>query len=206
MSAMVSAVYIVDDDPAVLDSLVVLLGLQGFATRAYSSAEAFLEECGAEWAGCVLADLRLPGRSGLELQLEMAERGIRLPLVMITAHGDVGAARASFKSGVVDFLEKPLDNAQLVSAVRAALERDERQRAQKQLSDDTVRHLARLTGREKEILQRVLAGRHNREIAVELGISARTVEAHKARIMAKLGVERLPDLVRLVGAMGTLDD
>lgn len=195
---MEPTVFIVDDDPAVLDSLVVLLGLQRFSTRAFASAEKFLAAWAPDWAGCVVADLRMPGMSGLELQLAMAERGIDLPLVMITAHGDVAAARASFKSGAVDFLEKPLDNTQLIHAVRSALERAKQHRVHAQHSAQVSRQLARLTDREREVLDRVVAGRHNREIAAELGISARTVEAHKARLMAKLDVERLPDLVRMV--------
>lgn len=197
MSDAEATVFIVDDDPAVLDSLVVLLGLQGFVTRPYASAEAFLEDWSPNCAGCLLLDLRMPRRSGLELQRVMGERGIGLPVVMITAHGDISAARAAFKSGAVDFLEKPLDGQQLLGAVQAALERDRENRRSAQQSAEVSRQLARLTEREREVLEHVVAGRHNREIAVELGISARTVEAHKARLMAKLGVERVPDLVRL---------
>jgi len=199
---MDSTVFIVDDDPAVLDSLVVLLGLQGFETRPFASAEAFLEAWTPQWTGCVLVDLRMPGQSGFELQLAMTERGIALPFIMMTAHGDISAARASFKSGAVDFLEKPLDNKHLISAVRTALEREREQRASAARTAAVSRLLGRLTEREHEVLERVVAGRHNREIAAELGISARTVEAHKARLMAKLGVERLPDLVRLVEGKG----
>jgi len=195
-------IYIIDDDPAVLDSLVVLLGLQGFRTQPFPGADAFLDAWSAEWTGCVLVDLRMPGKSGLELQLAMAELGITLPVVMITAHGDVSAARAAFKSGAVDFLEKPLDNRQLNHAIRTALERDRVERDRTRKSADASRQLARLTDREKEVLERVVAGRHNREIAAELGISARTVEAHKGRLMSKLGVERIPDLVRLVAGTG----
>ena len=195
-------VYIVDDDAAVRDSLLVLLGVQGFATRAFPSAEAFLEACTPDCAGCVLLDLRMPGRNGLALQREMVDRGIALPVIMITAHGDISAVRASFKSGAVDFLEKPLDNAQLIAAVRAALERDAAHRADAERAAHVGRQLDRLTPREREVLTRVVAGRHNREIAVELRISARTVEVHKAKIMDKLGVERLPDLIRLVGTRG----
>jgi FixJ family two-component response regulator len=195
-------IYIIDDDPAVLDSLVVLLGLQGFRTQPFPGADAFLDAWSAEWTGCVLVDLRMPGKSGLELQLAMAELGITLPVVMITAHGDVSAARAAFKSGAVDFLEKPLDMKQLDHAVRTALERERVEREQARRSAAATRQLARLTDREKEVLERVVAGRHNREIAAELGISPRTVEAHKGRLMAKLGVERIPDLVRLVAGTG----
>ena len=191
-------VHIIDDDSAVLDSLVLLLGLQGHATRAFSGADAFLDAWSESWRGCVVVDLRMPGKSGLELQREMIARGITLPIVMVTAHGDVSAARASLKSGAVDFLEKPLDNAQLISAVRTALERDERERASARESAELQQQIERLTPREREVLDGVLAGRHNREIAAALGISARTVEVYKARVMAKLGVERVPELVRRV--------
>jgi FixJ family two-component response regulator len=176
-------VHIVDDDPAVLDSLVVLLNLQGLRTRAFGSAEAFLDACAPDWAGCVLVDLRMPGKSGLELQQELAARGIALPVIMITAHGDIAAARASFKSGAVDFLEKPLDNRQLISAINVALARDAEQRARAGSAAELNRQLSRLTEREREVLEHVVAGRHNREIAALLGISARTVEAHYARVM-----------------------
>ena len=193
-----STVFIIDDDLAVLDSLVLLLGLQGYATRAFSSADDFLKSWSESWRGCVVADLRMPEKSGLELQREMIARGITLPIVIITAHGDVSAARASLKAGAVDFLEKPLDNAQLVSAVRAALERDERERASAREIVELHQQIERLTPREREVLDGVLAGRHNREIAAALGISARTIEVYKARVMAKLGVERVPELVRRV--------
>ena len=195
---MQPSVFIVDDDPAVLDSLVVLLRLQGFQTRAFASAEAFLQSYDSQWSGCVVLDLRMPGKSGLELQRDMAQRNIRLPVIMITAHGDISAARESFKSGAVDFLEKPLDNQQLVAAIETALARDSQHREEARRSAQVERQLAKLTAREREVLDLVVAGRHNREIAEELRISARTVEAHKARLMAKLGVERLPDLVRLL--------
>ena len=197
---MEPSVFIVDDDPAVLDSLVVLLRLQGFRTRAFPSAEAFLEAYAPEWNGCVVLDLRMPGKSGLELQHEMAQRNILLPVIMITAHGDISAARESFKSGAVDFLEKPLDNKQLVAAVEVALARDAAQRDHAGRTARAEQQLAKLTAREREVLEHMLAGHHNREIAEALGISARTVEAHKAHVMTKLGVERLPDLVRLFAA------
>lgn len=196
-------VFVVDDDDAVRDSLVVLLNLQGYRTRAFPHAEAFLEAYSADWHGCVLLDLRMPGMSGLELQHAFDERGIALPIVMITAHGDVAAARASFKAGVVDFLEKPLDNAQLVHAVSTALLRARMQRESSARASALEQQLARLTERERQVLELIVAGRHNREIAVELGISARTVEVHKARVMTKLGVDRLTDLVRMMSAGGS---
>lgn len=190
-------VYIIDDDAAVRDSLGLLLGLQGYVTRVFASAGEFLDACTPDWTGCVLADLRMPGKSGLELQSELGVRGIALPLIIITAHGDVAAARTSLKAGAVDFLEKPLDSAQLIAAVQGALQREAERLRAADAAARTERLLARLTDREHEVLDLVIAGRHNREIAAALGISVRTVEAHKARVMAKLGVERLPDLLRL---------
>lgn len=190
-------IYIIDDDAAVRDSLGLLLGLQGYVTRVFASAGEFLDACTPDWTGCVLADLRMPGKSGLELQSELGVRGIALPLIIITAHGDVAAARTSLKAGAVDFLEKPLDSAQLIAAVQGALQREAERLRAADAAARTERLLARLTDREHEVLDLVIAGRHNREIAAALGISVRTVEAHKARVMAKLGVERLPDLLRL---------
>lgn len=190
-------IYIIDDDAAVRDSLGLLLGLQGYVTRVFASAGEFLDACTPDWTGCVLADLRMPGKSGLELQSELGVRGIALPLIIITAHGDVAAARTSLKAGAVDFLEKPLDSAQLIAAVQGALQREAERLRAADAAARTERLLARLTDREHEVLDLVIAGRHNREIAAALGISVRTVEAHKAHVMAKLGVERLPDLLRL---------
>jgi RNA polymerase sigma factor (sigma-70 family) len=190
--------HIIDDDPSVRDSLSLLLQLHGYETATYPCADAFLAACTRGWAGCILADLRMPGRSGLELQAALQARGIPLPLIIITAHGDVSAARTSLKAGAVDFLEKPLDTQQLLAAVNAALERERARLVAERESARVHALLERLTGREREVLREVLAGRHNREIAELLGISARTAEAHKARVMAKLGVQRLPDLVRLL--------
>jgi RNA polymerase sigma factor (sigma-70 family) len=198
VSGPVTCVYIIDDDAAVLDSLRLLVSLHGFETATFESAEAFLAACSGDWTGVVLVDLRMPGMSGLELQGELQARGVRLPLVMITAHGETSAARRSLKSGAVDFLEKPLDSAQLLSAIRDGMKR-EADRLEREGQQATVsRHLAKLTPREREVLERVVAGRHNREIACELQISARTVEVYKARLMAKMGVERIPDLLRLL--------
>jgi RNA polymerase sigma factor (sigma-70 family) len=191
-------IYIIDDDAAVLDSLGLLVRLHGFDTAAFESAEAFLAAYSSAWSGVVLVDLRMPGMSGLEFQSELAARGVPLPLIMITAHGETSAARRSLKSGAVDFLEKPIDSAQLLSAIEDALKREAQRLLRSEQQAQMRRQLARLTPREREVLDRVVAGRHNREIAGELGISARTVEVYKARLMAKMGVERIPDLLRMV--------
>jgi RNA polymerase sigma factor (sigma-70 family) len=191
-------VYIIDDDAAVRDSLALLLRLHGFDTVEFDSAEAFLSAVNADWSGIVLVDLRMPGMSGLEMQSELLARKIELPVIVITAHGETSAARTSFKSGAVDFLEKPIDRDQLLNAVREGLGiESERVRRASQAAAVT-RQIERLTPREREVLDRVVAGKHNREIAEELAISVRTVEVHKARVLAKMGVERVADLLRIV--------
>jgi len=191
-------VFIVDDDAGVRDSLAMLLELKGFRTRSFADAEAFLAEYRPDWPGCLVLDLRMPGMSGLELQAELARRGAPLPVIIITAHGDVATTRSALKGGAVDFIEKPIDDEALVAAIAAALDRDARGRERAQAAAGAAERFARLTAREREVLALVADGRHNREIAVALGISPRTVEVYKARMMEKLQVRRVPDLVRLV--------
>lgn len=194
----VATVFIVDDDAAVRDSLAMLLELKGFHTRTYATAEDFLERYRAEWAGCLVLDLRMTGMSGLELQTELARRGVRLPVIIVTAHGDVPTARAAFKAGAVDFIEKPVDDEALIAAIAGAMDRDARERREAALRVSVAERLERLTPREREVLDLVADGRHNREIAALLSISPRTVEVYKARLMEKLQVQRVPELVRLV--------
>jgi RNA polymerase sigma factor (sigma-70 family) len=189
-------VFIVDDDPAMRDSLALMLGLLGYATAAFDSAEAFLSAWRGTLAGCIVADLRLPGRSGLDLQAELRARGSRLPFVIITAHGDVPSARAAFQSDAVDFLEKPFDDAALCAAIERGLQRESR-RVESALAHADVEHkLARLTSREREVLALVGKGLHAKEIAASLEISPRTVEVHKARLMTKLDARNVAELVR----------
>ena len=140
----------------------------------------------------------MSGMGGLALQSELSRRGILLPVIVITGHGDLAASRAAFKGGAVDFIEKPVDQAVLLPAVRTAFARDEIRHAREVQQGEFERRLARLSDRERQILDRVVAGQHNREIAAELSISARTVEVYKAKVMDKLGAERLPELIRLV--------
>ncbi|HZP87406.1 MAG TPA: response regulator [Burkholderiales bacterium] len=190
-------VYIVDDDAAVRDSLDVLLRVRGHATRSYSSGSDFLSEVDRNARGCVLLDLRMPGLDGLAIQSMLSSRDITLPVIMLTAHGDVATTRAAMKAGAFDFLEKPFDDDVLRSTIDAALARDTEARAETDRRTELSRLVDRLSARERQVLACVVAGRHNREIAVELGISPRTVEVYKARVMEKLRVERLPDLIRI---------
>jgi RNA polymerase sigma factor (sigma-70 family) len=191
------AVYVVDDDASIRDSLALMLGLAGYATRLYADAESFLVAFRPDWAGCVVADLRLPGLSGVELQARVRERGSSIPFVIITAHGDVPAARAAFRAQAVDFIEKPFEDAQLRDAIDTAFALESERLGSAELRRADTARLARLTAREREILEHAVNGLHAKEIAAELGISPRTVEVHKMRIMEKLEVRNIAELVRL---------
>ena len=191
-------VFIVEDDAAVRDSLGLLLGLQGFRTQSFTCAEDFLRVYKASWAGCVLLDVRMPGMNGLELQECLRQQNLSLPVIIMTAHGDVATVRTALKSGAVDFLEKPVDPDALLVAVRSALDADAARRRAALDAEGTQRRLSVLTARERQVMELVAKGCHNREIATTLGISPRTVEVHKARVMEKLEVQSVPELVRIV--------
>jgi FixJ family two-component response regulator len=192
-----ATVAIVDDDPGVRDSLRMLLSASGLQTREFPSAEAFLREPVDDARSCAIVDLRLPGMDGLALQEELGRRGIATPIVMVTAHGDVASARQALRAGAIDFLEKPIDNDELLAAVRGALEGQDRTQLARAADARATLLLGALTQREREVYDRIVRGMHNREIAVDLGISPRTVEVHRARVMAKLKARRLADLLRL---------
>lgn len=191
------AAYIVDDDSAIRDSLSLWLGMRGVHCLGFESAESFLAAVQAEWRGCVLIDLQLDGIDGLQLQARLTERRVTMPVIFVTGHGDVSTARDALKAGAFDFIEKPVDNDRLLQVVDAAIGQDA-EAAQKQAqSAQLASRLQRLTQRERQVMEHVVAGKHNREIAAELGISPRTVEVYKARLMDKLDVRRVADLVRL---------
>jgi two-component system response regulator FixJ len=195
-------VFIVDDDEWVRDSLAVLLDLKGYRTQSFASAEEFLKNYRPGSAGCLLLDVRMPGMSGLELQAALRERAVTLPIIVITAHGDVSTARTALVAGAVDFLEKPVDPELLLVTVRAALDGDVAQRSAARKMEEEKRKLNVLTTRERQIMELIAEGTHNRDIAATLGISPRTVEGHKARVMDKLQVRSVTELVHLVlGAM-----
>lgn len=180
-------VFIIDDDASVRDALMLLLSLRGHACAGFASAEDFLTALEPGWRGCVVADIRMSGMSGLQLQALLREQGLPLPVIVITAHGDVAAARQAFMADAVDFLEKPFDGEQLLRAVATAL-----------TGDRAVAAAPVLSPREREVMGLLVQGLHNRRIAEELGISHRTVEVHKARVLEKLGVRSVVELVRLV--------
>lgn len=189
-------VYIVEDDAGMRDSLSLMLGLLGFRAVTFESAEAFLETYRDNWSGCVVADLRLPGMSGLELQADIRARGKKLPFVIITGHGDVKSARAAFQSEAVDFIEKPFDEAELRVAIEKGFDRESRRIRRTEAVSDQISKLTKLTNREREVLELVGKGLHAKEIAASLDISVRTVEVHKARLMAKLEARNVSELVR----------
>lgn len=191
-------VYIVDDDVSVRDSLSLMLSLEGFHTLSFASPADFLASAKPEWKGTVLLDLRMPEMSGLELQQRIARDLPGLAVIVITAHGDVAAARQAFLAEAVDFIEKPFTPQQIFAALASASSRgravpDDRPDLQTWARE-------RLTSRETEVLAEIAAGRHNRDIAERLRISPRTVEVHKSRILDKLGVRNVVELVRLVDA------
>ena len=192
-----STVYIVEDDADASEMLAELLKSNGLSVHCFATAEAFLHHGAVARPACAVVDLRLPGMSGLDLHAQLHGDTPQLPVIVITGHGDVATARAALLAGARDFLEKPVQPQDLLDAVGAALESDtqaielERQRTR------ILDLVARLTPREHEVFQRITDGLHNREIAAELGISPRTVEVHRARLMEKLKVRRLADLFRL---------
>ena len=190
-------VFVVEDDAAVRDSLGLLLGLRGYRTHSFAAAEDFLRVYDPSWPGCLLLDIKMPGMSGLDLQAALRECNIALPVIMMTAHGDVPTVRIALKAGAVDFLEKPVDPDALLRAVQVALSIDTGQREKLQRADQSERRLSTLTPREREVLELVVKGQQYRQIAAALGISPRTVEVHRARLMEKLGVHNISELVRL---------
>jgi FixJ family two-component response regulator len=193
-------VHVVDDDPAVRDALATMLGIAGYRTATFADAEAFLAAVTEDTRGCLVADLKLPGASGLELQATLRERGIGMPVIIITAHGDLDTARTAFHAEAVDFLPKPCESAQLLASIDTALEREQRRLSGEAQRRGFDARYGSLTQREREILGKVAEGLHAKEIAALFGISPRTVEVHKSRIMDKVGARNVAELVRF--AMG----
>jgi len=196
-------VHVVDDDRAVRDSLSFLMKSVGFESMAYDSAEAFLAKADLNRPGCLIVDIRMQGMSGLELQQLLNERSSKLPVIIITGHGDVPMAVQAMKAGAVDFLEKPYDNQLLIARIRQSLqqiskEQDKENRVAKEKS-----RLAQLTPRELEVMKLLVAGKHNKAIADDLDISVRTAEAHRAKVMKKLHADSLSDIVRIALLMQT---
>jgi FixJ family two-component response regulator len=189
-----SRVYIVDDDNAVRNALKLLFRTAQLDVEAFSSADAFLEDADLTQRCCVLLDIRMPGMTGTALHEELRRRSYRVPVIFITGHGDIPMAVDAMRKGAFDFIEKPFDDEQLLSQVRAALESFDADEAEKAEAGGVPLEL--LSSRQREVLQRVLDGKPSRQIAEELAISVKTVEFHRARIMQKLGVKTAAELFR----------
>jgi two-component system, LuxR family, response regulator FixJ len=195
-------VYIVDDDEAVRDSLSALLDAHGYTTGNFSSPQHFLEAAAALRPGCLIADIRMPGMDGLEMQQRLTERALSFPLIVITGHGDVPLAVKAMKAGALDFIEKPFGAATILASIQTALARLARPQEQSALATAAAARVETLSPREREVFEGLLGGLPNKSIAYDLGISPRTVEIHRARVMDKMGARSLSELVRIGLAAG----
>jgi len=191
-------VYVVDDDSAVRNSLAWLLGSEDLETRLYPSAEEFLEAFSEDMRGCVLLDVRMQGMNGLVLQQKLKEQGSTLPIIILTGHANVTMAVTAMKQGAFDFLRKPYNDDALIDCVKRAMETEQALNRQHSKKLKTRKTIGDLTDREREVMDLVVKGFQNKQIAEQLGISNKTVEAHRARVMKKCGVRTLTDLVKLV--------
>jgi two-component system response regulator FixJ len=194
-------VFVVDDDPGVCDSLRVLLDVAGFHVRSFTSANQFLADSGGK-CGCLIADLCMPDMTGLDLQDEIIRRRIALAVIIMTGHGDVPLAVRAMKAGAIDFLQKPFDTATMLISVRRALLAQSQAHSRNAQIKAAKDLLALLTPRERSVLDKLVKGRSNKATAFKLGISPRTVEVHRAKIMDKMTASSLSDLVRVVEAAG----
>lgn len=199
-----TTIYVVDDDAAVRDSLTLLIEQEGLQVQAFDSAEAFLAACRPEGRGCAIIDVRMPGMDGVRLQAELARRAMALPVIFLTAYGDIPMTVRAVKAGAVDFLTKPVTGEALMRSVEAALAESDRLQALVETNQAANSRLAALTGREREVMILAVEGHANKEIARRLGISHRTVEIHKGRIMQKTGTGSLLDLARIAQEGGLL--
>ena len=197
MPSEMGTVHIIDDDEAVRESLTFLLKTAQIDVRGYPSAAAFLEALPAAPAGCVITDVRMPGMSGIDLLRRMKELANTMPVIVITGHGDVPLAVEAMKVGAADFLEKPFDDDVLLTSVRSALsQRDDEAKRQSERGE-IEKKLSMLSNRERDVLRGLVAGRANKQIAYDLGISPRTVEIYRANLMNKMQAGSLSDLVRM---------
>ncbi len=191
-------VFVVDDDQAIRNSLKWLIETIGMRVETFASAEEFIRSYYPGRSGCLLLDIRMPGMNGLELQAHFNQQNIRLPIIIITGHGDVPMSVRAMKAGAVDFIEKPFNDELLLESIRSALEIDSEQRLLQTERSEIATRLEQLTPREHEVMSMVTDGKANKEIAAALGVSAKTVEAHRARVMEKMQASSLAALVKMV--------
>ncbi|MHB8665989.1 MAG: response regulator transcription factor [Burkholderiales bacterium] len=191
-------VYIVDDDDAMRDSLKWLLESRGLKVELYSSGEAFLKDFSVEFCGCLVLDVRMPGMNGMDLHASLRARNSTLPVIFITGHGDVPMAVAALKKGAADFIEKPFNDQDMLRLIESCLKQDRAAAAQRAERASLAQSLENLTQREREVLSLIVAGKLNKQIADDLGISIKTVEVHRSRVMEKMGANSVAELVQLV--------
>lgn len=195
---MSEQVWLVDDEADIRDAVSFLLGTAGFEARTFASPAELLEQITPEHRGCLILDVRLPGMDGLELQTRLRESGVTMPILFISGHGDIPMAVRAVNAGALDFLEKPFDDEALLERVEQALAQDREQAAHAEAVAQIERRLENLTPREREVMEHMLQGKLNKIIAADLGMSVRTVEVHRARVLEKLGVRNSSEMVRQV--------
>jgi len=195
-------VHVVDDDAAIRDALSWLLRSRGLRARSWDSGEAFLAAWSPDMVGCIVLDVRMDGMSGVEAYDQLLDRGCAMPVLFLTGHGDVPLAVEALKKGAFDFVEKPFNDNQLVDRLLEALRSDEALRRAREAQASVAERLAHLTPREREVMDRILAGEYNKTIADGLAIAVRTVEVHRARVFEKMGVRSAVELARLVAREG----
>jgi two-component system, LuxR family, response regulator FixJ len=197
-------VHVIDDDEAVRQSIEFLLRTSGVTAQTYDSASAFLDVLPTIESGCIITDVRMPGISGIDLLRRLGEMQIRIPVIVITGHGDVPLAVEAMKSGAVDFLEKPFEDELLLRSVRSALNRSQENAARDAERAEVEARLATLTNRERDVLEGLVAGKPNKIIAFDLAISPRTVEIYRANVMTKMQAASLSELVRMTLVAGVM--
>ncbi|MGP8095898.1 MAG: response regulator transcription factor, partial [Steroidobacteraceae bacterium] len=202
MSGATRTVFIVDDAREVRTALSRVLGAAGYEVRAFESAERFLEDQDGEVPGCLLLDICMPGMSGLDVQRELAGTKRGRPIVFLTGHGDIQTSVHAMKVGAVDFLTKPIDTTRLFAAVEQALKVDEAARRERGICGAIEQRLHTLTPRERQVMEQVISGRLNKQIAAQLGIGEKTVKVHRARVMSKMEVRSVAELVQLAAKVG----
>lgn len=192
-----ATIFIIDDDPAIRDSLTLMVVQEGFAVSTFEGAEAFLESFQTERFGCAIVDIRMSGMDGIQLQEMLTKHHIQLPIIFLTGHGNIPMSVRSIKAGAVDFLTKPVTREKLMTSVRFALVESEKMLTERASHQNVQSHLAELTERERDVMALAVQGHSNKEIARQLGISHRTVEIHKSKVMHKTGATNLLDLARI---------
>jgi FixJ family two-component response regulator len=202
MTEVKPTVFVIDDDASVRKSLSRLLGSLGFDAETFASAEQFLKRDHYDGVGCIVLDVRMPGLSGMDLQEELNKADYHMPIIFITGHGDIPMSVEAMKKGAVDFLTKPFDDEELLEAVRKAIEKDRKSRADSIEVQGIRRRMERLTPREREIVRYVITGMLNKQIALKLDIAEKTIKVHRGRIMEKLCVDSVAELVRLAEKAG----